>query len=270
VEDHDRRCCRRRLLTWRISPVFPSSQHHAVPCEKAPVQISHGGSQGFKSPHLHPQTRRSERRQPRAGGAHCTLRPRRGRKLTSQCKRGRLSKTRRLGPGPHTMTTQRGRRQLPTDGRSSRIQSTMRSKRPLLNHRPRRRPRPSRPTAGPARPAPASSATVQPRADDAPSWTRRATTPTRPSEPHDCLPHCHAPRPFRSATAAAGRHGHRTPTPDAGGRRPEAGGRTPGRSDTRTGHRTPISWTATRGTLDARTGHRRGQGDDSTAGVRTS
>jgi hypothetical protein len=99
----------------------------------------------------------------------------------------------------------------------------MRSKRPLLNHRPRRRPRPSRPTAGPARPAPASSATVQPRADDAPSWTRRATTPTRPSQPHDCLPHCHAPRPFRSATAAAGRHGHRTPTPDAGGRRPDTG-----------------------------------------------
>jgi hypothetical protein len=158
------------------------------------------------------------------------LRPVRAPKLTSQCKRGRLSKTRRLGPGPHTMTTQRGRRQLPTDGRSSRIQSTMRSKRPLLNHRPRRRPRPSRPTAGPARPAPASSATVQPRADDAPSWTRRATTPTRPSEPHDCLPHCHAPRPFRSATAAAGRHGHRTP---------EAGGRTLDTWTLRHPYRTP-------------------------------
>jgi hypothetical protein len=50
-----------------------------------PVQISHGGSQGFKSPHLHPQPRRSERRQRRVGGAHCMLRPRCGRNLKSQC-----------------------------------------------------------------------------------------------------------------------------------------------------------------------------------------
>jgi hypothetical protein len=53
-------------------------------CED-PVQISHGGSQGFKSPHLHPQPCRSERRQRRAGDAHCRLRPRCGRKLKSQC-----------------------------------------------------------------------------------------------------------------------------------------------------------------------------------------
>src|SRR5215207_224526 len=37
---------------------------------------SHGGSQGFKSPHLHPQHCRSERRQRRAGGAHLMLGPR--------------------------------------------------------------------------------------------------------------------------------------------------------------------------------------------------
>jgi hypothetical protein len=34
VEDHDRRCCHRRLLTWRFSRVFPGPQHHAVPCRK--------------------------------------------------------------------------------------------------------------------------------------------------------------------------------------------------------------------------------------------
>jgi hypothetical protein len=33
------------------------------------VQISHGGSQGFKSPHLHPQHCRSERRRATIGGA---------------------------------------------------------------------------------------------------------------------------------------------------------------------------------------------------------
>jgi hypothetical protein len=50
-----------------------------------PGSLSHGGSQGFKSPHLHPQPCRSERRQRRAGDAHCRLRPRCGRKLKSQC-----------------------------------------------------------------------------------------------------------------------------------------------------------------------------------------
>jgi hypothetical protein len=52
---------------------------------RSPPSRSHGGSQGFKSPHLHPKHCRSERRQRRAGGAYCILRPRRGRKLTSQC-----------------------------------------------------------------------------------------------------------------------------------------------------------------------------------------
>ena len=53
VEDHDRRSCHPRPLTWRLSRVFPvlnTTQFHAG----RPVQISHGGSQGFKSPHLHP------------------------------------------------------------------------------------------------------------------------------------------------------------------------------------------------------------------------
>jgi hypothetical protein len=64
---------------------------------EGPAQISHGGSQGFKSPHLHPQPRRSERRQRRAGGAHRMLRPRCGRKLKSQSS-WKAPLTRRLGP----------------------------------------------------------------------------------------------------------------------------------------------------------------------------
>src|SRR5919106_6341841 len=40
---------------------------------------SHGGSQGFKSPHLHPQHRRSARRQRPVGGAHRVPGPRWGR-----------------------------------------------------------------------------------------------------------------------------------------------------------------------------------------------
>jgi hypothetical protein len=65
---------------------------------------------------------------------------------------------------------------------------------------------------------------------------------------------------------------HRTSTPDAGQR-------TPGCSDARTGHWTPVPWTGKRGhwTLAPDTGHRtldtgrgRGQADDGTAGIRTS
>jgi hypothetical protein len=62
---------------------------------RSPPTRSHGGSQGFKSPHLHPQPRRSERRQHRAGGAHCKSRPR----AHVAVQPGRLSETRRLGPG---------------------------------------------------------------------------------------------------------------------------------------------------------------------------
>jgi hypothetical protein len=35
VEDHDRRYCHQRPLTWHFSPVFPGPQHHAVPSSKA-------------------------------------------------------------------------------------------------------------------------------------------------------------------------------------------------------------------------------------------
>ena len=49
VEDHDRRSCRRRPLTWRFyasSPVLNSTQFR----EECPVQISHGGSRPCPSP----------------------------------------------------------------------------------------------------------------------------------------------------------------------------------------------------------------------------
>jgi hypothetical protein len=84
----------------------------------------------------------------------------------------------------------------------------------------------SRPSAGPARPAPASNARLQPRADDAPSWTRRATRPT-PGHPSHAAAGLHQPAtslPLDTADAAT--HGHRTL---------EAGQWTPGRSDARTG-----------------------------------
>jgi hypothetical protein len=69
----------------------PSSRHLTspltVPCElrrcrlawRSPPTRSHGGSQGFKSPHLHPQTSRSERRRSSVGGAHRVPGPRWGR-----------------------------------------------------------------------------------------------------------------------------------------------------------------------------------------------
>ena len=74
----------KRWLAWRLPPTR-----------------SHGGSRGFKSRHLHPYIGRSERRQRRAGGAHCMSRPRRGRKLRSQSSREALSDARGLGPRPH-------------------------------------------------------------------------------------------------------------------------------------------------------------------------
>jgi hypothetical protein len=35
VEDHDRRFCRRRPLTWRFSRDLPGPQYHAIPCRNA-------------------------------------------------------------------------------------------------------------------------------------------------------------------------------------------------------------------------------------------
>ena len=237
-------------------------QHDAVPCAKTQTQISHGGSQGFKSPHLHPQTSRSERRQRRAGGAHCMLRPRCGRKLKSQCS------PKALRGQPTQAQASHNDHAAWSPPAASRWRSRAHPA-PLPVGHPGRRPSPSRPSAGPARPAPASSARLQPRADDAPSWTWRATTPT-PAIPAVRLPaHRHTPRPHSCRT-------QRTPErTDAGG--PGAGHWTPERSDVRTGHRSRGQAPMRHRTLAPDTGHRtpdaghgRGHGDDSTAGIRAS
>jgi hypothetical protein len=136
-----------------------------------------------------------------------------------------LRDVRGLGPS-RTMTTQRGHRQLPTDGRSSPASPLSRSATGSTG--PTAQPPPhdddqveADPAAGPARPVPASRARLQPRADDAPSWTRRATTPT-PAIPAVRLP-APPPRPTTSFPSD---------TTDTGGRT-----LAPGRSDARTGHR---------------------------------
>jgi hypothetical protein len=119
-------------------------------------------------------------------------------------------------------------------------------------------------SAGPAQPAPASSARLRLGQTTSRSWTQRATTPTpaipavrRPAPPPRCM------TSLRPDTADAGTHGHRTADTWTL-RRPHRTLDT-GRLDrhawtlvARTGHWTP----------DAGRGHR--QGDEGTAGSRTS
>jgi hypothetical protein len=127
-------------------------------------------------------------------------------------------------------------------------------------------------SAGPAPPAPASR-----RGAD--SGRRRAghgrsgrPRRPRPSQPYGGLPTPRSRTSLRPDTADAATNRHRTPTPDAGQR-------TPGRSNARTGHWTPVPWTGKRGhwSLAPDTGHRtpdtgrgRGQADEGAAGIRTS
>ena len=132
---------------------------------------------------------------------------------------------------------------------------------PSANHLPRR-PSPSRPSAGPARPAPASSARLQPRADDAPSWTWRATTPTPAI-------------PSRTAAGPPATPRNLTPVGHRDAQTPDAGHWTPGRSDARTGHRSLGQTRVGHRTLAPDTGHRMPDTNadtvnDSTAGIRTS
>jgi hypothetical protein len=96
----------RRLLPTR----FPLSFTHFTGTNYIgviPQQTSHGGSQGFKSPHLHPKHCRSERRQRRAGGALCNHKSPSSRKAYSD------QATRPLAP---TMTTERSRRAAKASG----------------------------------------------------------------------------------------------------------------------------------------------------------
>jgi hypothetical protein len=167
------------------------------------VQISHGGSQGFKSPHLHPQHCRSERREPRAGGAHCILRPRCGRKLKLQ---GSWKALRDHGTRPqashhdHVAWSLLAAYRRATLARIQPLPVGTRSNWPQPNHRPRR-PGQSRPPL---------------------------------AEPCSCLAHRHAPhllpvghsgsRKARTPDAHTGhwtlRRSHRTPDTDRLDRQP--------------------------------------------------
>jgi hypothetical protein len=145
-------------------------------------------------------------------------------------------------------------------------------------------------SAGPARPAPASSGRLRRGQTMSRWWTPPVTTPT-PAVLAVWLPGA-PPRCATSPgwdTADAGTPGYRTPgrshqTPDTGHRSPGRSHRTPD-----TGHRTPdtgrphrtldtLAWTVHAWTLDAHTGHwtrtrgrwpRTRTGRQGTAGIRT-
>jgi hypothetical protein len=210
---------------------------------EGPVQISHGGSQGFKSPHLHPNLAgQSVASVERATLTACSGRAAAASSSHSPARRA-LRDARRLGPRPphdHPAWSP----QLPTDARSSpasrRSRSATRSTWPLPNHRPTMTTK-SKPTcrwpnttcASPEGQAPTSGrrrAVVHTAGDHA--------DPGHPSRA-GCRPRRLAPRP----------HSRRTQ------RTPEAGHWTPGHSDGRTGHR---SLGQAPRTPDARTGHRTG------------
>jgi hypothetical protein len=40
VEEHDRRSCHRRPLTWRLSRVIPSPQHDSVPSQRSSADLA--------------------------------------------------------------------------------------------------------------------------------------------------------------------------------------------------------------------------------------
>jgi hypothetical protein len=169
------------------------------------------------------------------------------------------------------MTTQRGHRQLPPDGRSSHASSPSAG-------RPPGRPGPLPTTSHDDDQAKStlrwpSTACASFEGQAPTSGRRRAVMDTAddhadPGHPTVRLP---APPPppttsFPSHTADAGTHGHRTP---------EAGHWTPW--TLRHPHRTSVTWTGTRRTADARTGHwtpgcrtQTRTRDHSTAGIRTS
>ena len=129
-------------------------------------------------------------------------------------------------------------------------------------------------SAGPAQPAPASSARLRLGQTRSRSWTQRATTPTA------AIPAVQRPAPparsttsLRPDTAGAGTHRHQTPTPDAGHRTPDSGHLDAPTAAPDTGHRSRGQASVDTGrshrTLDAGHGRGRGQGDDGTAGIRT-
>jgi hypothetical protein len=105
-------------------------------------------------------------------------------------------------------------------------------------------------SAGPAAPAPASSARRRLRQTTSRSWTQRATTPT-PAIPAIRLP-AHAALQDLTSAGHSARGNAQTPDADTGRRH-----RTPdsGHLDAQTPAPDTGNWTGTRGTPDARTGH---------------
>ena len=85
-------------------------------------------------------------------------------------------------------------------------------------------------SAGPAPPAPASSTRLHSGRRRAGHGRSGRPRRPRPSQPYGCLPHRRAPGPHFGRTQRT-----RQPT-DTGRRTADAGQRTPGRSDARTGH----------------------------------
>jgi len=188
----------------------------------------------------------------------------------------RLAATRRLGPRPHTMTTQ-GSRCLAAHPGSPPTGDP--PAHPADPGRPRARPShdpttahddgqvQADPSAGPARPAPGSTARLRPGPTTNWPWTPPTTTPT-PAIPATRLPaHRHLSTTSRPDTVDAETHGHRTPTLDTGHLdaqtpTPDTGQRPRGQArvmlDTRTRQWTP----------DAGRGPR--HADEGTAGIRTS
>jgi hypothetical protein len=241
TEDPPRRPPTSRHLTSPLT-VLRELRRCRLAWRSAPTR-SHGGSQGFKSPHLHPQPRRSERRQRRVGGAHCMFRPRCGRKLKPQCS-PKASEASRPRPGPHTMTTQRGHRQPPP-------RWAILARIPASPGRPPGRPGPVLTTSHDDQvqvdPPLAQHGLRQLRApgSNLGQTTRRHGHRGRPRR-SPAIPRRTAAGPpphpatsFPSDTADAATHRHRTP-------------------DTRTlrrPHRTPVTRTGPRRTPDARTGY---------------
>jgi hypothetical protein len=191
------------------------------------------------------------------------FRPRCGRQLKSQCSPEDLRGQPTQAPGPHTMATQGGHPPAADlDGRTSYASSLSRS----AYHC---QPPPTTTTK--------SKSTLRWPSTASASFERQAPTSGRRRAVMDLAgDHADPGHPSRAAGGPTATPRDLIPVGHSGrrnARTPGAGHWTPGRSGTRTGHRSrgQAPWTP-----DARTGHwtpdvghERGHRDDSTAGIRT-
>jgi hypothetical protein len=235
-----------------------SSQQQGVPWGDAQRRSRTEEARGSNPLTSTPNPCRSERRQRRAGGALCVLRPQYGRKRKSQSSPGARS-DQATRPLPHTMTTERSRHLAAHPGSPTNRAILARIRPILVNdavdlatappppttvaESSRRRPWPSTACASLANQVPMSR-----------SWTRRASTPI------PAIPATRQPAPPPPSTTSPGRtprtpgtHGHRTPTADA-----HSGHRTPDTRTLRRPHRTVGTGRGDRHawTVDVRTGRR--------------